>query len=79
MRAGVALSMVAVPLAWTTLVFAEFTLPKFLALAAGAALSSAGLALFCGQGRSPARRTWRCPPADGPSQPWEVLSIWAPT
>lgn len=56
-RAGVALAMLAVPLAWTTSVFAEFTLPKVAALAAGAALASAGLALACVQGRSPARRT----------------------
>lgn len=57
MRAGGALAMVAVPLVWTTRVFAEYTLPKFLALAVGAALYSVGLALACVQGRSPVRRT----------------------
>lgn len=56
-RAGVSLAMVAVPLAWTTSVFASYTLPKIAALSAGAALSAAGLALAWGQGRSPARRT----------------------
>lgn len=56
-RAGVALAIVAVPLAWTTSVFAEYTLPKFAALSVGAALSSVGLFLACVQGRSPVRRT----------------------
>lgn len=56
-RGGVSLAMVAVPLAWTTSVLAAYTLPKFAALAAGAALCAAGLALDWVQGRSPARRT----------------------